>query len=146
MSREPGRRGDHVLLGDAALEKAIRIRQLERADAAVRREVGVENDQVLVLGPELDERVPVRLGHVLVRDLRTRPDTALGLPLEVSATTVSGGATGSSDDRLEPERLEPHADPPHELGEGAGERLVVGRARVPPVRPASVAESRAGAP
>ena len=63
----PGRRRDHVLLGDPALEEAFGIRQLERADPAVRREIGVEHDEVLVRRAELDERLAVRLRR------RTRP-------------------------------------------------------------------------
>ncbi len=48
VARHARRRGDHVLLGDAALDEPIGVGQLERAHAAVRGEVRVEHDEVLV--------------------------------------------------------------------------------------------------
>ena len=67
MAGEPGGGRDHVLLGDPALDEPVGVRELERADAAVGREVGVEDDEILALGGELEQGIPVRLDDVLAR-------------------------------------------------------------------------------
>ena len=67
---EPGRGRDHVLLGDPALDEAVRVRELEGAHATVGGEVGVEDDEVVALGAEPNELVAVRVDDVLVGDLR----------------------------------------------------------------------------
>jgi hypothetical protein len=48
------------------------MRELERTDAAVRGEVGVEHDEVRMIVRELEQRLAVRGGDVLVRDARAR--------------------------------------------------------------------------
>ena len=57
MTRETGSGRDHVLLGDAALEEALRVRKLEAAHPAVRSQVSIEDDEVLVLGSESHQSV-----------------------------------------------------------------------------------------
>ena len=59
--------GHHVLLGDPALDEAVRVGDLERTRAAVRGKVGVEHDEVTALRPELEQRLAVRLDNVLRR-------------------------------------------------------------------------------
>ena len=48
VARHARRRGDHVLLGDAALDEPIGVGELEGANAAVGSEVCVEDDEALV--------------------------------------------------------------------------------------------------
>ena len=80
-----GRGRDHVLLGDPALDEPVRIRQLERAGAAVRGQVGIEDDEIGMLGPELEQRLAVGVDDVLRRSRRlgfARARAGLGLALE----------------------------------------------------------------
>ena len=58
MAREPGGRRDHVLLGDAALDEALGVRELEGAHAAVGGEVGVEDDEARSLAPSSTSASP----------------------------------------------------------------------------------------
>ena len=86
MSRQPGGGRDHVLLRDPALDEPIGKGQLERAHAAVGGEIGIEHDELLVPLAQRDERLAVRLDHVLVGDCRPAPGTraALGLAFEAA--------------------------------------------------------------
>ena len=149
MTRETGGGRDHVLLGDPALDEPVRVRELERAHAAVGGEIGVEDDEVVAFGSEPDELVAVGVDHVLVRDLRrgALPAPDSGSPSSVSERRLRRRrATGSSSSGPRPSGREPLADAPDELGERALERLVVGSARVPAIRPASLAQRLPGAP
>ncbi len=147
VAREAGRGRDHVLLGDPALDEAIRVRQLERTHAAVGGEVGVEDDQVLTLGSEADEFVAVRVDDVLVRHAgRARAGSRLGLALERLGSRLRLGVHWSERERSEASRLQPLPEAAGDLGERALERLVVGRARVPAVGPAALAAAPPGAP
>ncbi len=103
VSGKAGRRRDHVLLRDPALDEPVRKGELECADAAVRGEVGVEDDELLVLGAEPDELLAVGIDDVLVRDLRAAcACTRLGLALE----RLDPRGVVLRGDRLEPEGLE----------------------------------------
>ncbi len=57
---EPRRHADHVRLGDADVERAIRILLREGRRHRRLREVGVERDDARVLGSELDQGFPER--------------------------------------------------------------------------------------
>ena len=86
VARQPRRRRDHVLLGDAALDEPLGIGELEGAHAAVRGEIRVEDDEVLVRRGERDELLAVRLDDVLVGDARgPRSRAALRLAFEARA-------------------------------------------------------------
>ena len=138
MTRHPCGRRDHVLLGDAALDEALGVRELERADAAVRGEVGVEDDEIVALTPELEQHLAVGLDHVLVGDLRAGPGPALGLTLETSGEL--GRLDGIERRWVEAERGAPFRDASLELSLRALERLVAGRPRMPAIRPVPVRE------
>src|SRR5437763_8680278 len=56
--------------------------ELERTDAAVRREVGIEYDELGMFLGELKERLAVGRGDVLVRDRRSHRCAGLGFALE----------------------------------------------------------------
>ena len=98
VPREAGRGGDHVLLGDSALDEALRVRELEGPDAAVRGEVRVEDDEVLPLRAEADELLAVRVDDVLVRD--SAPDAfprpTRARPRATGYSAPSSEASGSS--------------------------------------------------
>ena len=115
MAREARRGRDHVLLGDPALEEPLGIGELERAHAAVRREVGVEDDEVLVARRELDELLAVGVDDVLVGDARLpRSRAALRLALRGLARSSERGQLDVRG-RIEPERREALLDPRREL-------------------------------
>ena len=138
MAREPSGHRDHVLLGDPTLEKALRIRLLEPAHAAVGGEVRVEHDEGGVALGELDERLPVRLDDVLPRARRARPRPALRLRLERGRRQlVLERRHGLELDRPQPGK---------QLVARPLEALVVGRARVPAVRAAALLGAPRGAP
>ncbi len=104
MSREPGGGGHHVLLGDPALDEAVRVRELEAANAAVRRQVGIEHDQLLVPRSKLEQSLPVRLHDVLVGDLPPYSGAALRLRLETARGRFLERLDGLGRKRVEPER------------------------------------------
>ena len=134
-------RGDHVLLRDPALEEPLRVGELEGADAAVGGEVGVEDDEVVALCGELEQRLAVRLDDVLPSAGHSRPARAgarLRLALEAADARLRLG--GLERGRLEAERRAPLGETGLELGDGERERLVAGRARVPAIGPAAVGE------
>ena len=87
VAGEAGRGRDHVLLGDAALEEALRVRELEGAHAAVGREVGVEDDEV-ARAARRARRAPRRR-----RRRRTRPSrSAVARPAPLSGSPCRGEA------------------------------------------------------
>ncbi len=91
MPSEAGSGRDHVLLGDAAFEEALRVRELERAHAAVGREVGVEDDEIVVVGGELYELLAVGVHDVLVRHARlSRSGAALRFAFEAARVLEPG--------------------------------------------------------
>ena len=61
----PGRHRDHVLLGDPVLDEAVGLGELERADAAVGGEIGVEHDEPRLARGELEQRLAVGGGDEL---------------------------------------------------------------------------------
>ena len=91
VAREPTGYGHHVLLGDAALEEALRIRLLEAAHATVGREVGVEHDERRIPGGQLDERLAVSVDDVLAADRDACP-----APLSGSASSAVAGSSSST--------------------------------------------------
>ena len=56
---------DHVRLGHAGVEAAIRVRGLEDAGAGRAHEVGFQDDDAGIRGGELDERLGVDGSHFL---------------------------------------------------------------------------------
>ena len=60
LEREAAGRRHHVLLRDAALEKALGQLRLERLDAAVRQEIRIEDDDLLAIARHLQQLVAVR--------------------------------------------------------------------------------------
>ena len=59
------------------------MRDLERAHAAIRREIAVENDELRIGGGQLEQRLTVDLGDELVaRSCRTRPSARFRLALQ----------------------------------------------------------------
>ena len=139
MAGKACRRRDHVLLGDPAFEEALGIRELERPHAAVRREVGVEDDEIVVAGGELHELVSVGVHDVLVRHGRfSYSGAALRLAFQAARRLEPGQLHVRG--RAEPEPGEAFLDPGAELLAGALERLLAGRARVPAVGPAVAGE------
>ena len=72
LARETGGPRDHVLLRDADLEEPRRLSKLDRANATVGREVGVENHDVAMLRNESQQLRAVRFSHVLVGNASTR--------------------------------------------------------------------------
>ena len=138
---QPRRRRDHVLLGDPALDEPVRIGELEASHAAVGREIGVEDDQILALCPESDQLVAVRVDHVLVGHRRARSTrTGLRLALERCRVGVVDTIHRLERQRRETQRGEALADPLDELRDGPLERCVVGRARVPAIRASALPE------
>ena len=105
MACHARRGGDHVLLGDPALEEAIRVGELERPGAAVGRQVGVEHDEVGTLGPQLEQRLAVGLDDVLRRSrrLRLRAGAGAGLGLSFEAGGRRLGLEGLEYGRVEAE-------------------------------------------
>ena len=57
--------GDHVLLGDAALDEAVRKLGPERHQARVQRQVAVKRDEVGAAPARVDQRPPVRVDQPL---------------------------------------------------------------------------------
>ena len=110
VAREAGRGRDQVLLRDPALDEAVRVRELEAADAAVGGEVGVEHEHVGRVSAELEERFAVRVHDVLVRrppSARTRTAPARPRGCRGRAFLVVGRLVGR---RVEAERGEPFLD------------------------------------
>ena len=144
MARHSRRGGHHVLLGDPALDEAVRVGDLERTRAAVRGKVRVEDDQVTALRPELEQRLAVRLDNVFRRFAsgcgrpHPRAGARFGLALEPTGTSV--WLDGIQRGRLDAQRRTSLRDSLLELGDGACERLVGGRAGVPAVRATAVGE------
>ena len=119
-----GRGGDHVLLRDPALEERVGVRELERARAAVGGEVGVEDDEVVALCPQLEQRPPVSVHHVLVR--HGGPCTGSGLRLTSEVAGRRLDLDGLERGRFEPERGTPLDETIRELCARAGVRLAAG--------------------
>ena len=140
MARKPCGGRHHVLLRYAALEEAIGEGELERANAAVRRKVGVENDEVLVLDAEPNELFPVRIDDVLSRRLLACAGSGFGLAFERAFRMLVHEIGRLEDEAVEPEGAESISDSLVELGERARERFVVRRARVPAVGAAAFGE------
>ena len=144
LTRQPRGHRDHVLLGDADLDEPLRVADLEAADAAIRGQVGVEDDQFRVPLGEVEQRLAVRLRHVFGGrfELRATPRAGAARRLSLEART---GLVLERRHRLQLERPqlvrgEPLPDPPGQLGEGALEVLMARRACVPAVRPAALLE------
>ena len=139
---EAGRGGDHVLLGDAALEEAVGMGVLEAADAAVGGEVGVEHDELgLALG-ELDaapRRTRRRRTRRVTFGARARsPDS--GSPSSEAATLApSSGGTGSSRG-LQAERASRSSIRATSSAWARAKASSSGRARVPAVGAAALLE------
>jgi len=138
VTRHPGRRRDHVLLRDAALDELVGIRELEGARAAVRREIGVEDDEVVALRSELEQRLAVCLDDVLVRDRAPHACARTGLRLTLEPANGALVLDRLERRGLEAERRAPFRETRLELRQRAGERLVAGRARMPAVRPSAL--------
>ena len=141
VARHSGRSRDHVLLGDPALDEAVRVGDLERARAAVRGQVGIEDDEVARAPPRAraaPRRTPRR------RTPSRRPSAARDVPAPDSGspsrpTGRVSASTGSSAGGSRPSAAHRSATL-LELGDGARERLVAGRAGVPAVRATPVGE------
>src|SRR6476659_4457641 len=100
------------------------MRKLEGPDPAVRCQVGVEHDELGMLFGELEQRIAVGSGDVLVPHSRARRDPGLRLALTLLTDTF---------DRRQTQVRQTRPDAFDALRMRAGERLVVGRARMPAV-------------
>ena len=111
MARHARRGRDHVLLGDPALEETVRVRKLERPRAAVGGQVGIEDDEVVSLRAELEQRLAVGLDDVLRRvaeaRLRRRATSGSRLRLALEAGGRRLGLDGLEHGRVEAERGAP---------------------------------------
>jgi hypothetical protein len=58
---------DHVLLGDPVLDEPVRLGELERPDATVRGEVGIEDYEARLTRGELEKGLAVRGSDVFRR-------------------------------------------------------------------------------
>ncbi len=103
------------------LDEALGSCELEAADAAVGGEVGVEHDEAVVAPGELEQRLAVAVGDVLVAHGQPRrpgaPAPLVGSPSRLAAgsASVSGGA-GSSVERRQGQRRQTLVDPRDQLG------------------------------
>ena len=134
---------DHVLLGDPVLDEPFRLCELERAHAAVGGEVGVEDDEARLPRGELEERLPVRGGDVLLGDARPRRGracAALRLALEAALAPDLERRDGLEGERGETEALDSLAQTSFELAGCRDEVVVAGRAGMPAIGPAALGE------
>ena len=147
MAGHAGGHRDHVLLGDPVLDEPVRLRELERAHAAVGGQVGVEHDEARLARRELEQRLAVRGGDVLgrfaPRDTGARcggAGAALGLALEAALALRLERRDELEGERREAERLDPLAQPAFELAGCRREVVVTGCARVPAVGAVALGE------
>ena len=134
---------DHVLLGDPVLDEPAGLRELEPAHAAVGGQVGVEHHEPRLPRRELEQRLPVGRGDVLLGDAgtgRRGACTALRLALEAALALGVERRNDLERERREADAVDPLAQPALELAGRGGEVLVTGRARVPAVRAAALGE------
>src|SRR5439155_14311227 len=135
LPRNARRHGDHVLLGDPDLDEARRLLELDAADATVRREIRIQDDELRMLLDQLQELLTVRRRDVLIRNRRAaHPGARLRLAFERRAVVQRR-------DRFELDIGQPLLDAPDKFDVCALERIVVRRTGVPAIGAASFAES-----
>jgi hypothetical protein len=95
--------------------KPLRVCELEGTHATVGREIGVEDHEMLVLGPEPDELVAVGVDDVLGGHGGPRARARLRLALERAARACLGDIDRVENERVEAECGQPLAEPSREL-------------------------------
>jgi hypothetical protein len=91
LEREAGGDGEEVLLGGAAVEEAARLSGREVAGPCGLGDVGVEHDEVVALGGELEQGVDV------ARFSRKPRASTIPVSLEMGAGTAKGCQVGDGE-------------------------------------------------